>query len=160
MWLFARPFAAKGSAWWPQRSVGGIMAWCNILHAMCSPEGAAPFFLLSDKGLDFYGNEETSHRVYMLNEALDRFNLYWLFIIFFCSVLSSNLNFLQLSLSSLLELHQFTLCLSIPVCCRAWLSVQLMRSQVRLLKGWDESHGAFTSLFFSTIILQNTLLFI
>ena len=39
--------------------------------------------LLSDEGLDFYGNEEASHRVYMLNEALDRVNLYWLFIIFF-----------------------------------------------------------------------------
>lgn len=55
--------------------------------------------LLSDEGLDFYGNEEPSHRVYMLNEALDRVNLFWLFIIFFffsCPVLSSNLNFLQL----------------------------------------------------------------
>ena len=45
------------------------------------------FFLLSlvlsDEGLDFYGNEEPSHRVYMLNEALDRVNLFWLFIIFF-----------------------------------------------------------------------------
>lgn len=39
--------------------------------------------LLSDEGLDFYGNEEPSHRVYMLNEALDRVNLFWLFIIFF-----------------------------------------------------------------------------
>lgn len=39
--------------------------------------------LLSDEGPDFYGNEEPSHRVYMLNEALDRVNLYWLFIIFF-----------------------------------------------------------------------------
>lgn len=77
------------------------------------------FSLLSDEGLDFYGNEEPSHRVYMLNEALDRVNLYWLFIIFFfffCPVLSSNLNFLQLCLSSPLELLQFTLCLSIPSC--------------------------------------------
>lgn len=73
--------------------------------------------LLSDKGLDFYGNEEPSHGVYMLNEALDRVSPYWLFIIFLlCSVLSSNLNFPQLCLSSLLELQQFTLCLSIPSC--------------------------------------------
>lgn len=41
------------------------------------------FSLLSDEGRDFYGNEKPSHGVYMWNEALDRVNVYWLFIIFF-----------------------------------------------------------------------------
>lgn len=44
------------------------------------------FFLLSDEGRDFYGNEKPSHGVYMWNEALDRVNVYWLFIIFFSAL--------------------------------------------------------------------------
>lgn len=108
-----------------------------------------PPSLLSDKGLDFYGNEEPSHRVYMLNEVLDRVSLYWLFIIFFsCSVLSSNLNFLQLCLSSLLELQQFTRCLSILSCLMRRLVITSPRAfpSQTSKRLWDESHRAFTSL--------------
>lgn len=104
---------------WPRSSLQdkGVMQYASCF--VFSWRSSKLFFLplLSDEGLDFYVNENPSHRVYMLNEALDRVNLYWLFIIFFfCPVLSSNLNFLQLCLSSFLGLLQFTLCLSIHSC--------------------------------------------
>lgn len=55
--------------------------------------------------------------VHMVNEALDTVNLYLLFIIFFYGpVLSSNFNILRFCLSSILELLQFTLRLSIHSC--------------------------------------------
>lgn len=62
-----------------------------------------------------------------------------------CSVLSSNLNFLRLGLSSLPELRQFTLCLSIPSCLmrRSVTSSPRASFPVRLLKRLrDESHEA------------------
>lgn len=100
------------------------------------------FSLLSDEGLDFYGNEEPSHRVYMLNEALDRVNLYWLFIIFFLPCfkfqfeLSAALPFISLGVAAIYTLsfnsflsdvllgYQFTSCLP----------------SVRLLKGCGMNH--------------------
>lgn len=108
------------------------------------------FFFLSDEGLDFYGNEEPSHRVYMLNEAQDRVNLYWLFIIFFFFFLpcfkfqfelSSALPFISPRVAAIYTLsfnsflsdvvlgYHFTSCLP----------------SVRLLKGCGMNHaGAFT----------------
>lgn len=127
------------------------------------------FSLLSDEGLDFYGNEAPSHRVYMLNEALDRVNLYWLFIIFFFSLpcfkfqfeLSSALPFISPGVAAIYTLsfnsflsdvvlgYQFTSCLP----------------SVRLLKGCGMNHTGHSlrwiwgkTLFFITH--QNTLLFI
>lgn len=55
-----------------------------VMLCVLSKQQASFFFFVisSDEGLDFYVNEECGHRVYMLNEALDRVNLFWLFIIF------------------------------------------------------------------------------
>lgn len=100
------------------------------------------FFHLSDEGLDFYGNEESSHGVYMLNEALDRVNLYWLFIIFFflpCFKFQFELSFcsafhLFWSSCNLHFVFQF-----IPVWCSSWLSLHLtpLLSQTsKKVAGW------------------------
>lgn len=124
-----------------------------------------PRSLLSDEGLDFYGNEEASHRVFMLNEAPDKVNIYQLFINFkkiiyviffflpcfkFQFELSPGLPFIPPGVSAIytLSFNSFLFDVTLGICSP---HASLSRVSKRF---WDESHGELTvvnsrqSLFF------------
>lgn len=130
--------------------------------------------LLSDEGLDFYGNEEASHRVYMLNEALDRVNLYWLFIISFFFFFTQPCFKFQFELSSALPfispgvaaIYTLSFSSSLSDVVPGYQLTSCLPS-VRLLKGCGMNHtGAYTSvnmkqtLFFLSLTQNSPLLYL
>lgn len=120
-----------------------MMQYSSCIVFSWSRSSKCFFFLLSDEGRDFYGNEKPSHGVYMWNEALDRVNVYWLFIIFFflpCFKfqfeLSSAQPFISLGVAAIYTLS-FNLFLSDVVLGYQFTSCLL---SVRLLKGCGMNH--------------------